>query len=526
MSGRISVWHVAREYAGIAEAGGVKDVVRGLAEAYARAGGGTSVVLPFYGFLREATPWGDTLRGDTVASFSLMLPDQDRGNAFFEEGVRIIAVHRDGVRLLFVDSPRFSRIRGVYTYTTEDERENKWRKKGSGHWDFHQLNLILQRSALEAALILDDPPRVFHCHDGHTAFLPSLLREDPRYAERLSGTASLVTIHNAGPGYHQDVWSMDFARLLTGLPAASLEKGALNGTVDPLLLAGFYARLVTVSPQYARELLAEKGTELSGGLGRMFRERSVPLEGITNGIDPGPWDPRHPEMTGLPFRFDPSTGDLEGKRRCRTLMLERLGIPAAAGPSGPLYAFVGRLAGQKGIDILYDSLRDLTRRGRGCMFVVLGQGEKDIEAMLAALAAEPVMADRFVFVPRYDPSLASLIYAASDFFLIPSAYEPCGLTDFIAQLFGSIPVVHRVGGLLKVRDGETGFCYDEQSVRALTAAVDRTTLLFEEEPQTLDRIRRTAFREVLTLHTWDRVLADSYLPLYESLAAERSWTQR
>jgi starch synthase len=526
MSGGISVWHVTREYAGLAEAGGVKDVVRGLAEAHARAGGSPSVVLPLYGFLRSGAGRDLALQGEVTASFSIMLPDQDRGNAFFEEGVRVIAVHRDGVRLLFVDSPRFSRIRGVYTYTAEDEQENKWRKRGSGHWDFHQLNLILQRSALEAALVLDDPPRVFHCHDGHTAFLPALLREDPRYAEPLSGAASLVTIHNAGSGYHQDVWSMDFARLLTGLPATVLGKGALNGTVDPLLLAGSYARLVTVSPQYARELLAEEGTELSGGLGRTFRERSVPLEGVTNGIDPGPWDPRHPEATGLPFRFDPSMGDLEGKRLCRTLLLERLGVPAAARPTGPLYAFVGRLAGQKGIGILAGSLPHLAHGGQGRMCVILGQGEKDMEAMLAGLAAEPGMAGRLAFVPRYDPSLASLIYAASDFFLIPSAYEPCGLTDFIAQLLGSIPVVHRVGGLVKVRDGETGFSYDEQSVQALCAAVDRTTRLFHEEPGTLERIRRNAFGEVLALHTWDRVLADSYLPLYESLASERAWTRR
>jgi starch synthase len=521
MSGRISVWHVAREYAGIAEAGGVKDVVRGLAEAHARAGGAPTVVLPLYGFLsREAA------RGDTVASFRLRLPDQDQGSQFFEESVRVIAVHHGGVRLLFVDSPRFSRIRGVYTYTAEDERENEWRKRGTGHWDVHQLNLTLQLSALETALALGEVPHVFHCHDGHTGFLPALLRTHPRYVDRLSASAALLTIHNAGPGYHQEVWSADFARLLTGLSAETLARGALNGTVDPLLLAGSYARLTTVSPQYARELLAERDPSLSGGLGAALRERGIPLDGVTNGIDPSPWDPRDPAASGLPFRFDPSTGNLDGKRACQALLRERLGLPPAPIPSVAVYAFVGRLTGQKGVDVLHESLQGMCRQGPERLFLVLGQGEKQMEAAFSALAAAPGPAARLAFVPSYDPALASLIYAASDFFLIPSAYEPCGLTDFIAQILGSIPVVHRVGGLHKVRDGETGFCYDAHDPAALTAAVDRTTRVFRDEPASLETVRRTAFREIYTEHTWDRVLGDSYLPLYGSLVSERAWTPR
>lgn len=521
MNRPVSVWHVAREYAGIAEAGGVKDVVRGLAEAHARAGSAPSVVLPLYGFLPC-----ELCKGDAIASFCLSLPDHDRGNAFFEERIRIIAVHQNGVRLLFVDSPRFTGIRNVYTYTAEDERENHWRKKGTGHWDFHQLNLILQKAALETALALGEVPDVFHCHDGHTAFLPALLREDARYAHGLAGASALVTIHNAGHGYHQEVWDPAFARLLTGLPEKVLQKGLLNGTVDPLLLAGSYCPLVTVSEQYARELMAEKGVEMSGGLGKALRERHIPLEGITNGIDPSPWDPRAPEMTGLPHRFDPLTGDLAGKRKCRGVLGERLAMIADGASQGPLYAFVGRLTGQKGINVLFEALKELTRREPDRRFVILGQGEKEKEAMLGWLASEPATAGRLTFVPRYDPFLASLIYAASDFFLIPSAFEPCGLTDYIAQLLGSIPVVHRVGGLVKVRDGETGFSYDKQKAEELGAAVDRTTRLYHENPPALERIRRTAFAEVFSLHTWDRVLADAYLPLYESLAAGSTWTRK
>jgi starch synthase len=516
------VWHVAREYAGIAEAGGVKDVVRGLAEAHARAGGSASVVMPLYGFISSTIT-----AGAPIASFTLTLPDQDKGNEPFEERVRVREAQQDGVRLLFVESPRYSAVRDVYTYTAVDERENHWRKKGTGHWDFHQLNLILQRAALETALALGEKPDIFHCHDGHTAFLPAIMREDSRFAAPFSASSAVVTIHNAGNGYHQEVWDPVFAGLLTGLPADVLARGMLNGTVDPFLLASEYARLVTVSEQYARELLAEREEEMSGGLGKALRERGGELAGITNGIDPAPWDPRFPERAGIPFGFDPKNGDLEGKRKCREALLARVGSAADRDAQSPLYAFVGRLTGQKGIDVLFHALKSLvlgsdSRR----RFVVLGTGEKEKEAMLSWLAAEPDAAGRLVFLPTYDPALASLVYAASDFFLVPSAYEPCGLTDFIAQIFGSIPVVHHVGGLVKVRDGETGFSYREHRPEDLVAAVERTTRLHVEEPHLLERIRRTAFEEIFSRHTWDRVLADSYLPLYSRVLAGGSWTRK
>ncbi len=521
MSKAVSVWHVAREYAGIAEAGGVKDVVRGLAEAHARSGAETSVVLPQYGFLSK-----ELTRGEPVASFSLALPDQDRANAFFEETVSISAAQVAGVRLLFVQAPRFADKRSVYVYTAEDEAANHLRKKGTGHWDFHQMNLLLQRAALETAMALGESPQVFHCHDGHTAFLPALVREDPRYGERFAGAGALLTIHNAGQGYHQEVWDKGFARLLTGLPDRVLEKGMINQAVDPLLLAASYAPLVTVSEQYALELLDERDLEMSGGLGRALREQGVPLRGITNGVDPGPWDPRYPEKTGLRCKFDPLTGDLEGKRACRKELAETLGMgPSSQSAGTPLYAFVGRLTGQKGIDVLFRAIQQLLSSGSDSWFVVLGEGEKEKEAMLSWLAADPSSRGRLVFIRRYDPRLATLIYASSDFLLVPSAYEPCGLTDFIAQLMGSIPIVHRVGGLVKIRDGETGFSYDEQSGPALAAAIERSTALFRENPRLLEQIRRTAFGEIFSAHTWDRVLARGYGPLYEK-TVEGAWTRR
>ncbi len=516
-----SVWHVAREYAGIAEAGGVKDVAAGLARALSASGVRATAVVPLYGGLAR----GFVLPGETV-SFTLPVPALDAPWAVAEEPVSLRETEMDGVRILLVDSPRFAEKRGVYTYTAADEKDNPHKKRGTGHWDFNQMNAILVRAALEGALRLDETPAVFHCHDGHAALLPSLLRETPRYAARYGASGVVVTIHNAGAGYHQEIWDRQFARLLTGLGQDVLEKGMLGGTVDPFLLAGHYAALNTVSEQYAREMLEEKDKERSAGLGRALREKGIPLAGITNGVDPAPYDPRLPEKTGLPFRFDPFTGDLEGRRGCRLLLADRLeGGGGLRDPGVPLYAFIGRLTSQKGVDVLAAALRLCIAEDPSALFVVLGEGEKWAEDALRALSDDRRARGRVFFLQAYDPALSKLIDAASDFLLIPSVYEPCGLTDFHAQLLGSIPVVHRVGGLVKVEDGVTGFSYDEHSARGLARAVARTAEIFRNDPARLARIRRQGFDRVFSRYTWERVLESGYMPLYESSLAGEKWTR-
>jgi starch synthase len=506
-----TVWHVAREYAGIAEAGGVKDMVRGLAEAQARSGIDVTVVLPLYGFARERLVSGS----HPVASFSVPLPDLETWSRREDEPVTVREAPAGQVRLLLVDSPRFAAKRDVYTWTAEDERENQHKRKGTGHWDVHHLNLLLQRGALEAAVALGEPPAVFHCHDGHAAFLPAIAREDEGIAPRLRASGMVVTLHNAGTGYHQEIWDPRVAGLLTGLDEAVIAKGLLNGTADPFLLSSLYARINTVSEDYAAELIAERESELAGGLGRAYRERGVPLIGITNGVDGDAWDPRHPERTGLPSGFDPGEGDLEGKRRCRQTLVARRGPRAALEhPDQPLFAFVGRLTAQKGVDVLQASIRMLARDGDCPPFVVLGTGETAAEGSLHALERD--LGGRFAFVAAWDPSLADLIYAAADYLVLPSVYEPCGLADFHGQVVGAVPLVHAVGGLRKVRDGETGFAYGNQDPSTLAAAMRRCVRIHREEPAKLDAIRRRAFREIFERHTWERVHREGYLPLYRA----------
>jgi starch synthase len=509
-----SVWHVAREYGGIAEAGGVKDMVRGLAEAQARSGMDVTAVIPLYGFARERL----VQESRPVASCTVKLPDLETWSRMADEPITIREARAGEVCLLLVDSPRFAAKRDVYTWTAEDERENQHRRKGSGHWDVHHLNMLLQRGSLEAAILLGEVPSVFHCHDGHAAFLPAIAREDPKYAAGLAGSRMVVTIHNAGDGYHQEVWDPKVAGSLTGLDAGVIGKGLLRGKADPFLVSAAYARINTVSEEYAAELLAERGTEEAGGLGRAYRERGVPLAGITNGVDGAAWDPRHPERTGLPAAFDPGAGNLVGKSRCREALAARLGPrDAAAHPGQPLFAFVGRLTGQKGVDVLQAAIRVLAASGDCPPFAMLGTGDPAAEGTMFALARD--LHDRFAFAAVWDPSLANLIYAAADFLVLPSVYEPCGLADFHGQVVGAVPLVHAVGGLRKVRDGETGYAYTNQNPAMLAAAIRRCARVHREDPAALDAIRRRAFREIFDLHTWDRVHREGYLPLYRAAGA-------
>ena len=169
---------------------------------------------------------------------------------------------------------------------------------------------------------------------------------------------------------------------------------------------------------------------------------------------------------------------------------------------------------QKGVDLLLEVISELLDTGVTAQFLLLGEGEREIEEKLCNLSESA--AGRMCMLIGYDAQLAKRIFAAGDFFLIPSLYEPCGLTDFYAQMLGNIPIVHRVGGLVKVRDGINGYSYEEHSADALRAAVRRSLADFTREPGRIDRLRRQAFTEVLNHHTWDRVLAEHYLPLYRS----------
>lgn len=533
-----TVWMVTREYDGLAGAGGVKDVCRQLSEALAALGGcRVRVVLPRYGFIDPRSLGFSQLKlpvpgkqSPGAGSFSV---NMDYPDASRRENVSVWQQEKCGVSIFLVESERFAEKLGVYTYTAEEEGLRSWQKQGSGHYDYFAVNVLLQKSALALMMILDEKPDIIHCQDGHAALVPAIIREKDGYRHFFRSTGTVVTIHNAGTGYHQEVEDLQFALAVTELPERVVGTSLLKGSFDPFMAAAGYAAINTVSEQYALELQETPEDARTGWLGHALLKRGVTLAGITNGINPDDFDPTKPENSGLKAGFDVRKGRLRGKRSCKESLLRSMNSKRkrsrvtqfgrlSAQPEQPLYTFIGRLTQQKGVDLLAESFAGLLQADREFQLLVLGSGEPAIEARLTELAENEEYVGQVCFLRGYDQELALKIYAAGDFFLIPSLFEPCGLTDYIAQLFGNIPIVHQVGGLVKVIDGLTGFAYADHSAAALSATVQKTLKLYRTDPETVKLIQKQAVSKIRAKHTWKKVM-QQYLDLYGKaikLAAE------
>mgnify|MGYP003588729618 CR=1 FL=1 len=534
-----NIWVVSREYEGIAGAGGVKDVCRQLAESLVRYGKGrVSVVLPRYGFIDPSA------LGYRVAAIGHM-PSFIAGKHFTHsfqldmhyveeerrESVAIWQGELHGVHLFLVEAERFADKRSVYTYTEEDELEKDWQRQGQGHFDYFAMNVLLQKAALDLMLQLGEHPDVVHCHDGHAALLPAMMKENSGYRAYFAETGSVVTIHNAGMGYHQEVEDLDFAHAITGLPWSVIQNSILGNGFDPFMAAADYAVINTVSENYAIELQQSMEDGRTGWLGHALSARGIKLAGITNGINPDDFDPTHPQDLHLSHGFNVRKQEMAGKIECKKTLLGQVNsvrIWDSVRQNGaltgsldlPLFTFIGRLTTQKGVDVLLEAILQLFRQGAPLHMLLLGSGSAEFERQVELLVNSPEGWGKICFLKGFDPALANQVYAAGDFFLVPSRYEPCGLTDYIAQLLGNLPIVHRVGGLIKVLDGVTGFSYTGNSPGALAEAMWRALEMYQSGKKVLREMQLAAVTQIDKEHTWEKVMKD-YVQLYRQ--AESMW---
>lgn len=504
----LRVWQVSRELSPLAEAGGIKDVVSGLSKALVEQGVAVTAVLPMYKFLSSFSD----------ASTPMFINLRIGGEI---EEVPVYTVWLGKVRILLVGASCFADKDRVYTYSPEEERKNRFHHYGRGHLDSDEMNLTLQYAALECAMALREKPHLFHLHDGHCGFLPALMREKSGYREYFENTGALLTIHNGGLVYQQAIENPDRAQELTGLPEDVLEGCRTENGYNPIICAGIYGNLNTVSEGYAGEII--EGTDRNcGELGIILRHKEIGLVGITNGIDPADHD-------GCSHSPVLESGSLEEFRRkkseCRRRLLKRIGeldrdvvygkIPES---DRPLVTLQSRIAYQKGIDLLLEMLGDGID-DLHADFLIVGEGDHQLEKELANLAKS---CDRLCYVRYYERNLSSDVFAGGDFFLIPSRWEPCGLTDFIAQLNGNIPIVHRTGGLVKTIDGVSGLSYSPNSKGALRKKIREAVSLYRNHPSFLQEIRRNAVNRINEKYTWHKVLAEGYLPLYEKIRGDLS----
>lgn len=515
-----NIWFVSREYDGLAGAGGVKDVCRQLAEAMGTVAR-VSVIMPCYGFL-SPTLLGFKVKASLVVTMNYA--QQDRQEEVVIWGKKTQAMGRGEVTIYLVDSPRFRDKQAVYTYTAAEERSDPFKRAGEGHYDYFTMNVLLQKAALCYLMQRHERPDIIHCHDGHAALIPPMAREIDGFRHYFRNTGFVVTIHNAGLGYHQEVGDLPYAQAITGLSRAFINKNLLDGDFDPFVAASRYCTLNTVSENYARELRETDDDELTGWLGHFLMSRGIKIEGITNGINPADFDSMQPDRLGLPAPFSVATGDLEGKRICRSELEKTLvagelkGVSQhgrlTPGTSLPLLTVIGRFSGQKGMDTFVEALHLLLPVEKNFQALILGSGEKRIAQGLISLTNEKAYDGRICVLEGYDQQLAHQVYAAGDFFVIPSRYEPCGLTDYIAQLFGNLPIVHHVGGLVKVVDNQTGFAYQEHTAKALITAIRRALSTYHNKPAQIVAMQKKAVQTIAKHYTWDKIML-RYMQLYQ-----------
>jgi starch synthase len=528
------IWMLSREYGNLAGAGGVKDVVSQLSVTLARwSGRSVHVVLPCYGFMKPEQlgfePLGDPLCPEKELQFEVDLnyPEEER-----REEVKVWVARLDRVNIYLLDAARFREKQDVYTYTAAEEASFSWQKKGEGHIDYFAMNILLQKGAMDLMVLLDAHPDVIHCHDGHTAVLPAMISEHPGLRHYFRGTGCVVTVHNAGKGYHQEVADLAFAHATTGLSFSHIRQSRLDDCFDPFLAGAPYAVMNTVSENYARELRETIDDHLTGWLGHTLLERDITLAGVTNGIDPDAFLAKNHVESNIAASFDPlGEAPLDGKVKCKAALLQHLsgdqkisGVQQsgflATDPAAALVTFIGRLSAQKGVGILAGAIGKLLAEKTDFQFLLLGTGSRHDEEALIRLAEKKDNLGRVCILRGFDTILANKVYAAGDFFVIPSQYEPCGLTDFMAQLFGNLPIVHSVGGLVKVVNGKTGFTYARQDVTALSKAIERALNLYATDPDAIRKMQRQAVELIHERYTWATV-SKKYLKLYRKAKRQK-----
>lgn len=396
-----------------------------------------------------------------------------------------------GVTVVLLGGPRVSDRPGVYG------------DGAAAAYDDNALRFgLLAKGAVAWMKMQPKVPELVHLHDWTTGLVPALIRQAAHDDARFAGVRTVLTIHNVA---HQGTFPAESLAAL-GL-AHEAERLEFYGKVSWLKAGILDAdRVTTVSPTYAKEIVTAAGGANMDGV---LRAHAKGLAGILNGLDPGVWNPStDPHITARYDVFDPLP-----KARCKTALQKLLGLPAR--PETAVLGMVARLDKQKGADLLLGGVTQLLRQD--VQLVVQGSGDPELADALAALAKD--MPEKVAFRTDYDDALAHRIFAGADLFLVPSRFEPSGLTQLYAMRYGTVPVVRSTGGLrdtvvdcdASLNTG-TGFVFEELTPEALYGAIARGLSAFAQ-PERFAALRRRVMR---LDHAWDRS-ARRYAAVYREL---------
>ncbi len=473
---------LASEAVPYAKTGGLADVAASLAQTLALAGHEVKLILPYYRIVESRFPQLRVVKFDRAPS------GKDR--------FRVREDRVAGATAFFIEKKEYF------------DRDRFYGSPDGDYPDNGERFAFFCRAALETLKAMDFSPDIIHVHDWQTAPALAYLKFGSDGRDYFRNTKSVFTIHNLA---YQGLFERGILGRI-GLPDRLFRMEDLEffGRVNFLKAGILYADAVTtVSPRYAREI---QTPEFGCGLDGLLRMRSATLWGILNGIDESAWNPSFD--AGIAARF--TSEDLSGKADCKADLAGLFGFPAAS-PDVPLIGMVSRLADQKGFDLLVESLSTLF--AQDVRLIVLGTGETVIEEALKK--SRERFPTRLGLRIAYDDSLARKILAGSDCFLIPSLYEPCGLTQMYCQKYGSVPIVRATGGLDDTVDdfnsatgAGTGFKFEAATSGALVEAVRRAVQAHRDKPQ-WEKIMRAGMRRDFS---WNRS-GESYLQLYRALCS-------
>lgn len=472
--------HLSAECYPAAKAGGLADVVGSLPKYLNQLGHHCEVVIPKYD-----NQWISSQNYKNIHKGSFKMAEE-------EVQFSVLKMKEDklGFPFYVIDIPgRFDRP-GIYI--------DPW--SGRGYWDELERFVSFQIAALEWIKDEQKDPDIIHCHDHHTGLVPFMLSQCNRYRS-MSGIPTVLTVHNAE--YHGE-HELDNYKLL---PAFNIDNVGLldwNGHLNSLA-AGLKTawKITTVSKNYMSEL-----SENSNGLEMLFQQERQKSRGILNGIDTEVWDPASDALLEYNFSYKDRK---KGKRKNKEYLCKEFGL----NPDLPAISFIGRLVREKGADLLPDLFKQVMYSDQEVNFVLLGTGDPQLHQIFSAMAGDHV--GYFDATLEYNEQLAHQIYAGSDFILMPSRVEPCGLNQMFAMRYGTVPIVRSVGGLKDTvqdisEDNGYGITFAEFNLEAATDAIERAVELYKD-PKEFSKVLSTIMKLDFS---WKRS-AWEYIDMYEAL---------
>lgn len=467
----MKITHISAECYPVAKVGGLADVVGALPKYQNDAGFTSEVMMPFYDnkFTKET-------EFSVIYKSKLMLGKQE-----YAYHIKTLMNNDLGFNLFLVDVPELLFKDYVYSFDDTDRF------------------LAFQIAALNWVLTWEEKPTTVHCHDHHTGLVPFMMTQCNAYAA-LKNIPTVLTIHNA---QYQGWFSHEKVGLIPEFNFNNVGLLDWFGNINPLASAIKCAwKVTTVSPSYMEEL-----KKAANGLETLLSHESAKCVGILNGIDWEVWNPETDAYLIENYNVNTVESGREANKRwlCNHYNLDF---------EKPLFAFIGRLVGEKGADLFPETFQNALQNGNISIFL-LGSGNEVVENQLKELKKD-YRGSYNAFI-GYDEKLAHIVYAGADFILMPSRVEPCGLNQLYALRYGSIPIVRSIGGLKDTvidisEKGGFGICHEEVTVMEITGAIERGVKLFEN----ISKYQKIRKQIMAINHSWD-ASALAYINLYKSL---------